>query len=184
MLLARLTISQFKSNTHILIFFRSVKKFIKSYFALQDNVLDKKLMAYIDQKNFTRKKYANEIIKKIHKFFSLHFADGDEQKGIKLLEPQSHEIRKKDAVLLAFFSGSLAVTLIVTFFVCLLDPSKYESWETNWNKIFASFPTFRFFLMIILTLFFTGIDVKILRAFKVNYLFIFELDPHYKITHI
>ena len=87
-------------------------------------------------------------------------------------------------MLLSFFTGSLTVILLVTLFVMFIDPSRYEDYETNWNKIFASFPTFRFFLMIVLTLLFTGIDVKILRAFKVNYLFIFELDPHYKITHI
>lgn len=141
-------------------------------------------MAYIDQKQFTRKKFANEIIKKMLKFFSLHFAEGNEKKGLELLEPHSHEIRKKDAALLSFFSGSLTVILLVTIFVMLINPSKYEDYLVNWNKIFASFPTFRFFLMIALTLLFTGIDVKILRAFKVNYLFIFELDPHYKITHI
>lgn len=44
--------------------------------------------------------------------------------------------------------------------------------------------TFRFLLMLIFTLAATGAAVKILKQFKVNYMFIFELDPQYKITHV
>lgn len=36
--------------------------------------------------------------------------------------------------------------------------------------------------MIVLTVVSAGVAIKILRAFKVNYLYIFELDPNYKIT--
>jgi hypothetical protein len=38
--------------------------------------------------------------------------------------------------------------------------------------------------MLILGLLFVATDVMILRRFRVNYLFIFELDPHYKVTHV
>lgn len=38
--------------------------------------------------------------------------------------------------------------------------------------------------MLLFTLFSTGVVIGILRKFKINYLFIFELDPHYKITQI
>jgi hypothetical protein len=33
-------------------------------------------------------------------------------------------------------------------------------------------------------IFLVAIDVLILRKYRVNYLFIFNLDPHYKLTHI
>lgn len=45
-------------------------------------------------------------------------------------------------------------------------------------------PVYRFVFMIILGLVFVATDVLILRRFRVNYIFIFELDPNYKITHI
>jgi hypothetical protein len=48
-------------------------------------------------------------------------------------------------------------------------------------EIFASLYTFRFLLMILFTVISTAFAIRILRAYKVNYLFIFELDPNYKI---
>ena len=51
---------------------------------LEDNILDKKLMAYINEKSFTRKKNVNLEIKKIIKFFGKHFTKGKEAEAIKV----------------------------------------------------------------------------------------------------
>lgn len=51
-------------------------------------------------------------------------------------------------------------------------------------KLYATFPAFRFTFVIAFILAATGIDIMILKKYKVNYLFIFELDPTYKITHV
>jgi hypothetical protein len=45
-------------------------------------------------------------------------------------------------------------------------------------------PVFRFVLMLILALVLISVDVYILRKYRVNYMFIFELDPNYKVTHV
>ena len=45
-------------------------------------------------------------------------------------------------------------------------------------------PVFRFVLMLILALVLISVDVYILRKYRVNYMFIFELDPNYIITHV
>lgn len=52
----------------------------------------------------------------------------------------------------------------------------------SYDEIFASFYTFRFLFMILFTLVSTGIVISILKLYKINYFFIFELDPHYKVT--
>jgi hypothetical protein len=44
--------------------------------------------------------------------------------------------------------------------------------------------TFRFLFSLIFIVAGAGVVVKVLRSIKVNYMFIFELDPQYKITHI
>jgi len=49
--------------------------------------------------------------------------------------------------------------------------------------IYSSIPTFRFFFMIIFTLAAAGVAVKILKTYRINYMYIFEFDPQYKITH-
>lgn len=38
--------------------------------------------------------------------------------------------------------------------------------------------------MLIFTLAAAGFVIKILRQYRINYMFIFELDPQYKITHV
>lgn len=45
-------------------------------------------------------------------------------------------------------------------------------------------PTFRFLLMILFTVASAGVAIKVLRRYKVNYIFIFQLDPHYKVTYL
>jgi hypothetical protein len=44
--------------------------------------------------------------------------------------------------------------------------------------------TFRFLFALIFVITASGVVVKVLRNIKVNYMFIFELDPQYKITHV
>lgn len=79
----------------------------------------------------------------------------------------------------------ILVVLIVLFF-CPPDPGKPPSPSDPdpLKQIFASFYTFRFLLMILFTVASAGFGIKILRRFKVNYLFIFELDPNYKVTYM
>ena len=93
-------------------------------------------------------------------------------------------MRKKDAVLLAFFSGTLLITTLVTIVALIIPPSNQESERLiDWEELLLTAPAFRFVFMMILTLLFVALDVYILRKFRVNYIFIFGLDPNYKVTH-
>ena len=42
-----------------------MKKFMKTYFELEDNIIDKKLQKYIDDMTFSSKKNVKEVINKI-----------------------------------------------------------------------------------------------------------------------
>jgi hypothetical protein len=44
------------------------------------------------------------------------------------------------------------------------------------NELFSSMYTFRFLFMLIFTLSATGVAIKLLKQYKINYIFIFELD--------
>jgi hypothetical protein len=96
------------------------------------------------------------------------------------------EMRRKDAVLLSFFAGTLLITLLVTIGAIIMPADTEEESEKilDWEKVILTLPVFRFFFMIILLLCLTSLCIFILRKYRVNYLFIFELDPHYKVTHI
>jgi hypothetical protein len=90
------------------------------------------------------------------------------------------EVRKKDAMQISFFFGAILMILFVIVMM-LLIPSIDNTWTT---KLFTNLPTFRFMLVLIIVLISVGVNIKIFKTFKINYLFIFELDPNEKMTHI
>ena len=96
-------------------------------------------------------------------------------------------MRRKDGFLLSFFAGTLLITFLVTIVAIIMPPDGSGNSSTKyleWEEVALTLPVFRFFFMIILLLSLTALCIWILRKYRVNYLFIFELDPHYKVTHI
>jgi hypothetical protein len=93
------------------------------------------------------------------------------------------EMRRKDALLLSFFSGTLLITFLVLLGAIFI-PTEGKDKLLDWEEIVVTLPIFRFIFMVILLITFVAVDVYILRKFRINYLFIFELDPNYKITHV
>jgi hypothetical protein len=93
-------------------------------------------------------------------------------------------MRKKDSNLLSFFAGTLLITTFITIIALILPTADSKNYALDWDEIMFTMPLFRFVFMIILALFLISLDVYLLRKYRVNYMFIFGLDPHYKVTHI
>lgn len=157
---------------------------MKSHFHIVDNVIDKKLQAYIDSKAFTSTKNVKVVIQEIIEAFAKNFTDNNVKKAGAFLSDVNVEMRRKDAIWLAFFAGTLLVSFLLSLFFVLLPPEESTDKFLEWEEIFLTLPALRFCLMLIIALFFIATDVMILRKFKVNYLFIFELDPHFQVTHV
>ena len=67
--------------------------------------------------------------------------------------------------------------------VLLSIPDQAFSKEDTTNSaLLSSIHTFRFLFMMVFVLAATGVVVKYLRRYQINYMYIFELDPTYKIT--
>jgi EXS family len=92
-------------------------------------------------------------------------------------------MRRKDSNLLSFFAGTLLTSTLITI-AALLVPGTPGKNKIDWQEILFTMPIFRFFFMLILALALISLDVYILRKYRVNYMFIFGLDPNYKVTHI
>lgn len=62
----------------------------------------------------------------------------------------------------------------------------YEQYDDgfDWEEMILTLPVFRFVFMMIFALALISLDVIILRKYRVNYMFIFDLDPNYKVTHV
>ncbi len=96
------------------------------------------------------------------------------------------EMRRKDSNLIYFFAGTLLISTFITIFAVFIPDGEGSNRYDNfsWKEIFLTMPVFRFSFMLILSLGLIAIDVYILRKYRVNYMFIFGLDPDYKVTHV
>jgi hypothetical protein len=63
-----------------------------------------------------------------------------------------------------------------------LDKKGFYSSSTQ--ELMSSMYTFRFLFMMIFTIAASGIVIKVIKSAKVNYMFIFEFDQEYKVTHV
>jgi hypothetical protein len=88
-----------------------IGKFIQTYFAVDDNVMDKKLLKLVNEKTFTSKKNVKQIINEIVETVAERFYQGDLQKGKKLLNKRQFAISTKSASHIAFFCGITIVML-------------------------------------------------------------------------
>lgn len=92
-------------------------------------------------------------------------------------------MRTKDAVILMYFAGLLTIIIFLVFVVISL-PLQTGSSLYAIEEFLASLYTFRFLLVPILMLLAAALCIKVFLTHKINYIFIMELDPHKKITHI
>lgn len=119
------------------------------------------------------------MIEDLKSFYSTYFTAGDRGVAKRTLESFSTEMRRRDALGIALTSGGTIIMLfILAFFIfCPSTDGKehYRDWLT-------SFCVTRFTLMLIYLLFASAICIKLFQIHEINYLYIFEIDPHQKMT--
>lgn len=110
-------------------------------------------------------------------FYSKHFTSGDKNKAQTLLEGNHSIVRRQDAVQMSFFAGAIMILVFIIVILLFIPAAANAAFQAL--KLYATFPPFRFTFIIVFILAAAGIDIMILKKYKVNYLFIFELDPGY-----
>ena len=88
-----------------------IGKFVQTYFAIEDNVIDKKLLKVVNEKAFTSKKNVTVIINEILESVAERFCGGDKDKAKKLLAQRHFAISTKSASYIALFCGMSIVML-------------------------------------------------------------------------
>jgi len=134
----------------------------------------------VDSKEFNKRKALNSQINEVINFFAEHFAGGSRDKALNLLDEHQSPMRRKDAMILTFFAGLLTMILILsTFLIIIPEDGHTFHREGAMKEILASLYTFRFLFMLIFMTLSASLCIKIFRDYKINYMFIMELDPHY-----
>lgn len=69
---------------------------MKSYFVLEDNIIDKKLVAFLNSMQFARRKQSNILSKHLMTIYAKHFTENNMEKAEKVLDSHHNSMRKKD----------------------------------------------------------------------------------------
>jgi hypothetical protein len=121
----------------------------------------------------------NKLVKlrvRIKKLYSKKFNKGnDNQAKIELEKRLQGGIDKRKPRLLFLFSG-----ILFTLIFCYIIFKHIDGNNTN-DSFKPFFPFFNFAFIITLCLLLTGINITILKYYKINYRYLFELDPKNKI---
>jgi hypothetical protein len=121
----------------------------------------------------------NKLVKlrvRIKKLYSKKFNKGnDNQAKIELEKRLQGGIDKRKPRLLFLYSG-----ILFTLTFCYIIFKHIDGNNTN-DSFKPFFPFFNFAFIITLCLLLTGINITILKYYKINYRYLFELDPKNKI---
>jgi hypothetical protein len=159
-----------------------IGKFVQTYFAVEDNVIDKKLIKFVNEKTFTSKKNVKDIIVKILESYAEKFCNSDINAAKKELTSTVSMFSNKDSAFIGFFSGMIVIMSISIFFTTTLHP--LPSIVYNWDMILNNLPPYRFLLLFIAAIYMASITMYIWNRSKVNYPFIFDMDVSYKISPV
>ena len=76
-----------------------------------------------------------------------------------------------------------AIIILLSFLVFFVLCPTYGDTAPEWKHLYAATDTYYFTAVICFVLFGTGVAIQTFRKFKINYVFIFELDNHNKVIH-
>jgi len=157
-----------------------LKKFVKEHFEIKDNVIDKNLTEFIKSRQFFHRKQLHFLIDDLFSFFAHHFTDDNKLKSKKVLEQHNTEMRRKDAMQISFFGGA---TMVMVIAGCFFLFTKSSDGDEDFGVILSSLSVIRMTFVFVYILYACGFAINVFQSYGVNYLYIFELDPHYKMTH-
>ena len=139
-------------------------------------------MSYIDSMNFSHREKIKYMIRDLRVFFAEHYTNGNIGKAKSILEAHNTQVRRSDGFIMTCFGSASIVLFCFGVFFLFIPPS-----DGNLNKdidyITPTLSIFRVAFVLIYILFAVGLAIQVFHAYGVNYMYIFELDPHYKMTH-
>lgn len=157
-----------------------LKKFTKEHFEIKDNVIDKNLNLFIKSKEFANRQNLHYFIDDMFTFFAEHFTANNKAKSKQLLENHGGEMRRKDAMLISFFSGA---SIIMIMFGCFFLFTSSSDDDKDYSLILSSLSILRLTFVLVYIMGACGFAIHVFKSYGVNYLYIFELDPQQKIMH-
>lgn len=108
-------------------------------------------------------------------FYSRAFTNDSIHKAKEQLNAKNSEIRKQEAIVIAFCSGTIISLLIVDIYLLFLCQPHIPN--GNWViKLGSGIIIYYIFGVMIYIIFATGFCIQVFKKYQINYPFIFEID--------
>ena len=92
-------------------------------------------------------------------------------------------MRRRDNSQVSFFCGASIILFIFAVFFLLLPPEHEENRDRDYDSMTNTVRIIRMTLILNFIIFGSAFCIKVFLDYRINYLYIFELDPHRKVTH-
>ena len=150
-----------------------LKKFSKEFFMNKNNHLHEMMTQSLHHLKVTDPEEATQEWLSFRKLFANHFYQGDKHKARLALESHMSRTPVEEVVTISFLCGMIAALIVVlTFFLVVPDQSN----SYHLNEIRNIFPIYRAVLCFSLVILAGGFIIKLFRRYRVNYIYILELD--------
>ena len=170
---------------------------MKTFFALPDNTLNNKLTQILSKKQFLESKNIlsqksfldskNEISKDftilsndLLNYYATIFFKGNFTQAKQALDETHTDLRARDIAGIFGFGGIIITMIMFCGFLCM--PSGGGP-EANF-ELSSSITVFFFTFVIVWILFCCATSIQIWKRHGINYEFLFEIDPNYRMFHM
>lgn len=172
------------ADVNLLAMQKVLKEFQESHFDEKNFKLFEDLTRFVESRQFVRSSELQTALTSVVEFFIVHLTKGNEKKARYILEKQMLELRRGDAIQLAAL-GAASFVMFLFFIAFTVGPGLSD--EPHWTDVIASLikpvmVTFRISTIVNYIVFATGVCIHVFNTYNINYLFIFECDPYWKMT--
>ncbi|KAG6654017.1 phosphate transporter PHO1 homolog 1-like [Carya illinoinensis] len=158
-------------NLNMLAFIKILKKF--------DKVTGKQVLPIylkvVESSYFNSSDKVMKLEDEVEELFTKHFAEEDRRKAMKYLKPQQH----KDSHSVTFFIGLFTGCFLALLAGYVIMARMMHVYRPASHSVYMEtvYPVFSMFSLLFLHFFLYGCNVFAWRKARINYSFIFELNP-------
>ncbi|XP_024533310.1 phosphate transporter PHO1-like [Selaginella moellendorffii] len=160
-------------------------KILKKY----DKVTGRKAMPTylraVESSFFSSSDKAANLMEKVEKLFTEHFAKNDRKHAMTCLRPMQQKASHTVTFFLGVFTGGFVALLAAFLIVSHITGSYISAAETMSESSYMEsiFPTFSMLALVLLHMYMYGCNVYAWRRERINYPFIFEFQPGKELRH-
>jgi hypothetical protein len=152
---------------------------MKNYFHIKENTLQLQIKQWVNEQRMVNSQELAMLTRDLVILYARLFTNDNTARARHQLIRQTTQIRKPDAVRMAFCTGLILATSTGLCYA-LWEESENDEWLV---QLSAATPIYLSTLVAIYIVAAAGFCIQIFKRFQINYSFIFELDKSHELIH-